>query len=195
MSAALLPGHERLPTIECGRLRLRWLTRADVPALYAIFSDPEVARYLTRPPMSEESEASDFLASIERGFAERSLYQWGMEDASDGRVVGTLTLAHVDAAHRRAEVGFMLARDRWGRGYLTEALPALVRFAFAVLGLHRLEADADPRNVASIRALERVGFRREGYQRERYFQAGEWQDAILFGLLRHEWAGPRGDAR
>jgi ribosomal-protein-alanine N-acetyltransferase len=187
-SAALLPGAPRLPTVECGRVRLRALTRDDVPALYAIFADPEVARYASRPPMASEAEAADYLASIERGFVERTLYQWGMERVEDGRVVGTMTLAHVDAAHARAEVGYMLGREHWGQGYLTEVLPAAVRFAFESLGLHRLEADADPRNAASVRALERVGFRREGYQRARYLQLGEWQDAVLYGLLRGEWA-------
>ena len=66
---------------------------------------------------------------------------------------------------------------------MSEVLPALLRFGFAEMGLHRIEADADPRNERSIRSLERLGFVREGYQRERYFVNGEWQDSVLFGLL------------
>ncbi|MGZ5443472.1 MAG: GNAT family N-acetyltransferase [Thermoanaerobaculia bacterium] len=61
-----------------------------------------------------------------------------------------------------------------------------MRFAFQTLGLHRLEADVDPRNTASIRCLERLGFRREGYARERYHLGGEVQDAVLYGLLRKD---------
>ncbi len=105
--------------------------------------------------------------------------------------VGTCTLASLTPDHGRGEVGYALGRAAWGRGYLAEALPALLGFAFDVLGLHRLEADVDPRNARSIRALERVGFVREGQQRERYHLAGEWQDALLYGLLRREWSARR----
>jgi RimJ/RimL family protein N-acetyltransferase len=74
---------------------------------------------------------------------------------------------------------------------VAEALPALVGFAFGELGLYRLEADVDPRNRASVRALERLGFRQEGYLRARYHLHGELQDAILYGLLRPEWEDAR----
>ncbi|GLC23535.1 GNAT family N-acetyltransferase [Roseisolibacter agri] len=185
--ARLLPDADRLPTLDTPRLRLRWLTPDDAPALFAIFGDPAVCRYWSRPPLTDVPDAHALLAEIAASFAERSLFQWGIAERDGGRLVGTCTLASLSPEHARAEVGFALARACWGRGYVAEALPAMVRFAFETLGLHRLEADADPRNAASIRALERVGFVREGHQRERYWMSDEWQDAILFGLLRRDW--------
>ena len=128
---------------------------------------------------------------IARGFAARSPFQWGVWEPGAGTLVGTCTLAALSVAHRRAEVEFALGRAAWGRGYIAEALPTLVGFAFEVLGLHRLEADVDPRNGPSIRALERAGFTREGHQRERYWLHDEWQDAMLYRLLRREWTAPR----
>ena len=71
----------------------------------------------------------------------------------------------------------------------TEAVELLLGFAFERLGLHRLEADADPQNVGSLRVLERQGFRREGYLRERWHTLGQVQDAVFLGLLRREWKG------
>ncbi|HEX6057465.1 MAG TPA: GNAT family protein [Gemmatimonadaceae bacterium] len=100
-----------------------------------------------------------------------------------------------DPPHRRAEVGYALARAAWGRGYVAEALHAMIGFAFETLALHRLEADVDPRNERSIRALLREGFEREGYLRERYHVSGEVQDAVLFGLLRREWSAREAEAR
>lgn len=93
--------------------------------------------------------------------------------------------------NRRAELGFALRRDRWGRGLMTEALPVLLRCGFEKMDLHRVEADVDPRNAASIKQLERLGFRREGYLREGYLRErhhthGEPRDALFYGLLRHE---------
>ena len=87
------------------------------------------------------------------------------------------------------KMGYAMARAHWGNGYMGEVLPAMVSHAFGAFGLHRLEADVDPRNAASVRALERIGFRLEGHLRERYHVNGEAQDALLYGLLRREWAG------
>jgi [ribosomal protein S5]-alanine N-acetyltransferase len=187
----VLPEATSLPTLLTERLALRWLTPADVPALYEIFSDAEVTRYWSSPPLSDLAAAEALLAEIREAFARRTLFQWGIARRSDDLVVGTCTLAGLTAAHRRAELGFALGRVHWGRGYIAEALPALVGFAFDQLGLHRLEADVDPRNRASIRALERLGFRREGYLRERYHLRGEIQDALMYGLLRPEWNDDR----
>lgn len=184
----MLAGAASLPTLDTERLRLRPLAVADVPALFAVFGDVEVCRYWSRPPLPDIAAADALLREIERGFAARTLFQWGIAERASDLVVGTCTLAAISAAHRRAEIGYALGRDAWGRGYAAEALPALVRFAFEALDLRRLEADVDPRNTRSIRALERLGFVREGHQRERYEMEGEIQDAVLYGLLRRQWS-------
>jgi ribosomal-protein-alanine N-acetyltransferase len=185
----VLPEATSLPTLPTQRLALRWLTPADVPALYEVFSDPEVTRYWSSPPLADTAAAEALLAEIHDAFARRTLFQWGIARRSDDLVVGTCTLAGLVPAHRRAELGFALGRRHWGQGYVAEALPALVEFAFGQLGLYRLEADVDPRNRASIRALERLGFKQEGYLRARYHLHGEIQDAMLFGLIRPDWDG------
>ncbi len=126
--------------------------------------------------------------SVHQYFAEGSLYQWGVFRRSDDTLVGTCTLAHVDTQNRRAEIGFILRFDQWGQGYMSEAINTLLRYAFDELGLHRIEADVDPRNDASIRLLKKLGFQREGYLRERWLVGQEINDSVLFGLLRNEWS-------
>lgn len=176
-----------LPTLETTRLRLRWLTAADVPSLYEVFGDPEVCRYWSRPHLTDIVEAIALLKEIEQGYASRTLSQWGIATLDGDRVVGTCTLTSFSLEHRRAEIGFALGRPHWGHGYATEALHALLTHAFESLDLHRLEADVDPRNARSIRLLEHLGFRHEGLQRQRYLINGEAQDALLYGLLASEW--------
>lgn len=175
----------RLPTLDGGGLQLRWLGERDLPALESIFSDREVVRYMATEPLDTRAAAEQYLQSIREGFLEGSLYQWGIERA--GQIVGTCTLAAIDRDNRCAEIGFALGRRYWGQGLILRALPALIDFAFDTLRLHRLGADADPRNAASIRVLEKLGFRREGLRRECYFHLGEIQDAMLFGLLQRDW--------
>lgn len=177
---------DRLPTITTPRLRLRWLTADDVPALFAIFSDPEVTAYWSSPPLEDEKAAARLLAEIHQFFAAKTLFQWGIARREDGAVIGTCTLSSLNAEHKRAELGYAIARAHWGNGYGSEAADAVIRYAFDTLDLHRLEADVDPRNHASIRCLERLGFRKEGYARERYHLYGTVHDAVLYGLLRRE---------
>ena len=179
---------DRLPTIETPRLRLRWLEDRDVPALYRIFGDPEAMRYWSCPPLEDERAAAMLLAEIHEHAAKDTLYQWGVADRTSDEVIGTCTLHAISVPHRRAELGFAVHRALWGRGYASEAARAAVEFAFGEMNLHRLEADVDPRNHASLRCLEKLGFRKEGYARERYHLGGELQDAVLYGLLRSEFA-------
>lgn len=185
----MLANANRLPTVEATRVFLREVTPRDAPALFAIFGDPEVCRYWSRPALKALAAARELQLEIAECFQQRRLFQWGLEERNRGTLVGTCTLAALSPEHRRAEVGFALARSAWGNGYIAEALTALLDFAFDVLRLHRLEADVDPRNMRSIRVRERLGFVREGHLRERYHLHGETQDSLLYGLLGREWAG------
>ena len=183
---------DKLLTIEAGRVRLRWLTEGDVPALFSIFSNPEVMRYWSSPPFKNVDAAAELLADIHDSFARRVLFQWGVARREDDLVIGTCTLFHLDTRNRRAELGYALGREHWGKGHMREALGALLGFAFTDLNLHRLEADVDPANAASIKSLERLGFQREGHLRERWLVAGGVYDSLFYGLLRREWQARTG---
>ena len=183
---------DRLPLLETPRLRLRATTPEDAPALLRIFGDPEVMRYWSAPPMADLAAAGALLARIERDFRERTHFTWGVAPREGGELIGTCTLFQLELAHRRAEVGFALGRAQWGRGLAGETLARVLRFAFEILDLHRIEADADPDNARSLRLLEKQGFRREGLMRERWHHLGEVRDGVCLGLLRPEWVGETG---
>lgn len=183
----MLPDHERLPEIEAPRVRLRWLEPSDTDDLFTIFSDPVAMRYWSRPPLTHRDEAAQLVTEIQRLFADRRLFQWGVERRDDRRIIGTVTLASLDASNRRCEVGFILASDVWRQGYMREALRVALDFAFDELGMMRVEADVDPHNAASLGILERLGFVREGLLRERWRVGGEVQDSVMLGLLRRQW--------
>lgn len=180
------PWGDALPTLSTERLRLRHLTEADIDALFAVFGDPEVMRYWSHPAWTARTEAEDYLASIQRNFRQRSLFQWGIARAADDQVLGTCTLYQLIPGQHRGELGIILGREAWGQGYGTEALNALIDFAWQELGLHRLEADVDPINARSLALFEKQGFQREGLLKERWFVHGEFQDTILLGLLRQD---------
>jgi RimJ/RimL family protein N-acetyltransferase len=182
---------EALPTLDAPRVRLRWLAADDVDALFDIFSDGTMMRYWSSPAMQERAEAEALLLKIHRGFADKSSFQWGVERKDDGRLLGTCTLFHLHAGNQRAEIGYALASAYWKRGYMGEALTALLDYAFGPMQLRRLEADVDPRNANSMRAIARLGFLQEGLLRERWNVAGEIQDSAVLGLLAREWQARR----
>jgi [ribosomal protein S5]-alanine N-acetyltransferase len=173
--------------LQTDRLTLRCLTEADAVAFFEIFSHPEVMRYWASPPLNDPNQAVQQLQSMQEDYLTGAALRLGIERRLDQALIGTCSLFHFNLPSRRAEIGYALGRPYWGSGYMHEALQALLDYAFVALDLNRLEADIDPRNTASARTLERLGFQKEGYLRERWIVSGEISDTWLYGLLRREW--------
>ena len=176
-----------LPIITTSRVVLRWITEDDVDSLYEIFSDPQVMRYWSTPPLPDREAAVALQREIADGNWRETMFKWGIALRVSNKIIGTTTLFNLNLDNGRAEIGYAMAHAYWGKGYMNEALAALVSHVFEEMELRRLEADVDPRNAASIRTLERLGFQREGFLRERWRVNDEIQDALFYGLLRHEW--------
>lgn len=174
-------------TFATERLLLRPLVAADAEALFAVFSDPEVMRYWSSAPWSAMEQADQYIAGATDDLLSGAMLRLGIEVAADGQLVGQVALHHFDQQNRRCEVGYALGRAHWGKGYLAEALAAMLDHGFAQLDLNRVEADVDPRNAASSKPLLRLGFRDEGLLRERWIVNGEVCDTAFYGLLRSDW--------
>jgi RimJ/RimL family protein N-acetyltransferase len=192
MSLSTTPASFGSVMLRTERLLLRPLRDTDVHDLFAIFSDARVSRYLSHPAWTEIGSAHELIArTVAAAQADKYLYL-GVERASDGRLIGECSLFNLMPQCRRAEVGYTLAYEAWGKGFIGEALVALLAFGFMQLGLNRVEADIDPRNVASARTLERLGFQKEGVLRQRWIVGDEVSDTAMYGLLAHEWKVKRG---
>ena len=174
-------------TLQTDRLRLRFLDEADLPALFTIFSHPEVMRYWNFPPWTDLEQARQMLNNTLEAYQDGSGLRLGIERKADRVLLGACSLFQFHETSRRAEIGYLLGRPYWGSGYMHEALPALLCYAFETLNLNRLEADIDPRNLASAKTLERLGFKLEGVLRERWIVGEDVTDTWLYGLLRREW--------
>jgi RimJ/RimL family protein N-acetyltransferase len=176
--------HCTLPT---ARLLLRPLGDHDGAALFAIFSDPQVVRYWSSTAWTSVDEASAFIARDRQAMRDGEYVRFGIERSADRTLIGVCTLFAFSEQCRRAELGYALAPSAWGQAYMDEALRALLRYGFTELKLNRVEADTDPRNEASTKALERLGFEREGLLRDRWIVGGEVSDSALYGLLHRDW--------
>lgn len=177
--------------LRTARLTLRPLIAEDAGAVFATYSDPEVVRYWSGEPWTGIARAEDYIAGGARDIADGSAMRLGVVLTATGDWLGQVSLHHFDAQNRRCELGYALMRAHWGHGYIGEALDALLGFGFDALDLNRVEADIDPRNLPSRRAVERMGFKEEGLLRERWLVAGEVCDTVLYGLLRRDWLARR----
>jgi RimJ/RimL family protein N-acetyltransferase len=177
------------PTVETERLRLRPFTDEDQDALFALHRDAAVLRYWDSPPWTDPERAGQFVDVCRRLADEGTGARVVIELASDGAFLGWCGLSRWEPDFRSAALTYILTRSAWGQGYATEAARALLRWAFDTLDLNRVQAEADTRNVASRRVLEKLGFVHEGTLREDCVVDGDVSDTHVFGLLRREWQG------
>ena len=172
---------------ETDRLIIRTFHPADTDAAHAWLSDPEVARYsLWDVHSREQSEARiRDRAALTPPVPVGHWAEYAIALKPTNRAIGSLSLKIEDDVSWQAEIGWVLHPHYQGQGLATEAARALMLYAIP-LGVHRFSAVADPRNTASIRVMERLGMRQEGYFRESCFSKGEWTDDIVYGVLASE---------
>lgn len=179
---------EDFPILETERLILREIIPSDAEAILRIRGDYEVTKYNSGVPYTSIEQAQDLIAAMAAAYQDKSEIRWGITFKTDPlTVIGMCGFNYWNRRDARGSVGYDLARIYWGQGIMPEALRAVLQFAFERMGLNRVEADADARNAASARVLMKLGFKREGIQREQFFENGAFQDLALFSLLHREF--------
>ena len=181
---------ERLDrSIETERFVLQPLAEVHLDGLFTVHGDGDATRFIPSSTWRTRDDALAWLARNATMHDEGKARRWAIVEKDGGRPIGDCMLFSFDERSARAEIGFVLGRRDWGRGAMREAAGALITTAFDVLELRRIEAFADPRNVASDRVLRRLGFVHEGLLRQRSTIRDQVCDSNVYGLLRDEWAG------
>jgi ribosomal-protein-alanine N-acetyltransferase len=177
--------------LETERLTLRPPTVADAPALFKRYTqDADVTRFLSWAPHTAVEQTELFLAEAERFWREGVKFPWALVNKEDQSLMGMIELrldTGVEADGRRAEVGYVLARDAWGQGYMTEALQGVIAMALAPGKLTRIWAKCDVCNTASARVLERAGMVVEGQLRRHAVHpnlGSDPRDSVIYAIVR-----------
>jgi ribosomal-protein-alanine N-acetyltransferase len=175
------------PRLETERLVLRALRSDDAEALFAVLGDGEVTAFYDEV-YGDVSQVREQIGAWAEGFEARRCIRWGIAPRGQGEIVGTCGYYGFHRWHRRAGIGYELARSFWRQGITTEALGAIIEFGFDRVGLNRIEALVMPENEGSVKLLEGLGFHQEGVLRE-YENWGEkgCVDLLIFSLLRREY--------
>jgi RimJ/RimL family protein N-acetyltransferase len=170
------------------RIKLRGLMRSDWPAIHAYASRPDVCRFQPWGPNTPEETITFVEAAVASAEEDpRRRYALAVILAEEGKVIGLAELNVRDAQFAVGEIAYVLHPDYWGRGIATEAARILLRFGFVMLGLHRVYATCDPRNVASSRVMEKIGMQYEGRLRETMLIRDGWRDSLMYAILAEEW--------
>jgi RimJ/RimL family protein N-acetyltransferase len=174
--------------IHTQRLVLRDFRLDDEAAVHAYGSDPEVVRYTLWGP-NTEAETREFLGKSVEGQRAQPREEYGLAIclAQDDRPIGSIGLHPRDLPNLTMEIGYCLHRAFWGQGVVVEAVRAVLDAAFGELGLHRVFATCDVRNVGSWRVMEKLGMRREACLLQDRQVRGEWRDTFLYAILAQEW--------
>jgi len=175
--------------LQTPRLSLRRITPRDWPAIHRYMSDPAVTRWLPEGLM-DEAQAQAFA----RKNAGRSAKAVAVIERDTDELVGHMAF-HPWFGHATHEIGWVIAADRQGLGYATEAAGVLIDYAFGALRCHRVIATCQPENPPSWRVMEKLGMRREAHFRQGlHRESGEWWDEYFYALLADEYFAAPGAA-
>ena len=159
------------PALETDRLRFEVLTLEHAEEVFNLFSDPEVTRFMDIEPCKELKEAEVLILEHQEDIGVR----WGIFDKANHLFLGTIGFHYIRQSHDKiiAEVGYDLAKKFWGKGYMTEALKAVIDFGFLQMNLTTIDATVEPENMKSIVLLENLGFEK----------AADLQDNLVYYAL------------
>ena len=177
---------KEFPEFESERLIFRRIVHGDANDIFLIRSNNKVMRFMDVPWHHSISDAEKLINSVEESYKNKTGISWGIVEKHSNSFIGYIGFIRIYPDHCRAEIGYALKPEFWGKGYMYETINKLVRFGFEEMKLHSIEANVNPLNEKSKKVLERVGFKKEAYFRENYFFNGKFLDSVIYSLLEKD---------
>jgi RimJ/RimL family protein N-acetyltransferase len=178
------------------RVQLRPFEDEDAPILADWINDPEIRKLVLSRFAKSVKDEREWLATMSAKETPPRNIVFGVELKRDRKLIGSIGLHTIDWVQRRAMTGILIYPTAFrGKGYGTEAKNLMLDYAFGELGMLSLWALAIEGNEASIRGLEKQGYKRSGVFRKSTLVQGVWVDSIYFDILREEWEELRGGGR
>jgi len=170
--------------LETSNLVLRRFEDTDFGDVHVYARDAEATRYQSWGP-NDESQTREFLKRSREAFQPPDCddLEFAIVERASQTVIGGCGIHSRRKPYREYEIGWTISKSFWRRGYGTESTNALIEYAFSVVKAHRLYAQIDTENAASIALAEKLGFSREGHQRLDTLIRGEWRDTLIYARL------------
>ena len=150
---------------------------------FLLRSDKDAMKYLDRPIAQTIEDAQTLLNKMTEAANNNTGITWAIQLKENPALIGTIGFWRIDKENHRGEIGYMLRPNFFRMGIATEALNAAVNYAFKHLNFHSIEANINTENDASMRLLEKQGFRKEAHFRENYYYDGKFLDSVIYCLI------------
>jgi Acetyltransferases, including N-acetylases of ribosomal proteins len=183
-----------LPVLETDRLLLRKLRMEDEQDLFEYCSDEHVSKYTVWYSHRTLDDTRMYLDAVMGKYNRHEVAPWGVEEKESGKLIGTTGFVHWDTKHARAELGYALSRSCWNKGYMTEAVRAVIAFGFEQMGVVRIEARCHLENWGSAKVMEKSGLLFEGILRKQIFVKQNHEDVKLYAITIDDYNRSRGGA-
>lgn len=177
---------KEFPTIETSRLILREVTIDDANDMYTYLSDNDVVKPMGLEPFETVEDVWDEIKWYQSIYEEGTGIRWGITLKDSGTVIGSCGFLNRRTKHYRAEIGYELSSDYWGKGIASEALEAVVKYGYQHFQLERIEALIEPTNLPSQKLVEKQGFQREGLLRHYEFTRGKFEDLYMYSIIKED---------
>lgn len=175
------------PNLESERLCFRKLTLDDAPEVFKLRGDKKIMEFIPRPLATSIEEAIDHIKLINEKIDSNTDINWAVTEKDSNKCIGIMGFYRTQPEHYRTELGYMIAPEYWGKGYVSEAVNVLLDHAFNTFNFHSIEAVIDSRHIASEKVLIKNGFRKEAHFVEDFFYNNEFSDTVKYGLLKREF--------
>ena len=176
------------PTIETKNLILESFTIQDADELFKIRSDDRVTKYLDRDNHKTVEESRIMIQRIIQSYKDKAGINWIIREKTSFEVVGYVGYWNLIRENVRAEIGYALKPEYWGKGYMSETLLKVIEFGFSEFNLHSIIGNVNPQNERSIKILEKSGFNKEAHFREDYLYNGKYLDSVIYCLLETDFS-------
>lgn len=175
------------PVLESERLLLRKLNLTDAQELQIIRSDERVMKYMDSERHTTLEFSENFVSENLAMYTQKRGLFWAIIEKSSQSFLGDFVFRKIDSKNSRAEIGYTLKPEFWGKGFMKEAMTEIINFGFNQFNLHSIEANINPENDNSRGILKKMGFQKEAYFRENYFFNGNYLDSEIYSLLKTDF--------
>lgn len=181
------------PQMETQRLALRQIKSEDAEDLWKLRNNSQIMEFMDTSPFSSVRDAWESINHLSLNFIEEQIPIWAISlkeknlNRSSNKMIGYVGYTAWNKKHYRAEIAYLLEPAFWHKGFMSEAMLAVLEMGFEQMYLHSVEANVNPANIASIKILEKFNFRREAYYKENFCFNGKFVDTVIYSLLKQDF--------
>ncbi len=173
-----------LPVLETERLILRKFEDKDVNDLFEYCSDEQTVKYVTFPLYTDIQMAKDRINDLKEKYKKGEIACWAIEDKQTGKMIGSIDFVNIYEKDKKVEIGYILNKNYWNKGYITEANKKIIEFGLNEMNLVRMQARCISENIGSAKVMEKSGMEFEGLFRKAEYRNNTYYDVKYYAIIK-----------